>query len=69
MEVVAFSEELTTLDVNQSTPLDTFLTKANGLTFAGTDCAKPMVWALEKKKEFDVFVVYTDCETWYGEVS
>ena len=32
----------------------------------GTDCALPMKWALKNKVEADVFVVYTDSETWAG---
>ncbi|VDK74787.1 unnamed protein product [Cylicostephanus goldi] len=27
-----------------------------------------MLWAKDKNKKFDVFVVYTDCETFFGEV-
>ena len=34
----------------------------------GTDCAQPMLHAKEKGLEIDVFVVYTDCETWFGSV-
>lgn len=34
----------------------------------GTDCALPMIHAREKKLEVDVFIVYTDSETWYGKV-
>lgn len=32
----------------------------------GTDCAQPMIYAKKKKLEVDVFIVYTDCETWAG---
>jgi 60 kDa SS-A/Ro ribonucleoprotein len=32
----------------------------------GTDCALPMIWAQKKKIEVDVFVIYTDSETWAG---
>lgn len=32
----------------------------------GTDCAQPMIYALEKKRKVDVFIVYTDCETHSG---
>lgn len=35
---------------------------------AGTDCALPMLDALNKKIPVDVFVVYTDSETWAGRV-
>ena len=33
-----------------------------------TDCAQPMIYATRKKLEVDVFIVYTDCETWVGDV-
>ena len=38
------------------------------MMFGATDCAQPMLYALEKKLEVDVFIVYTDCETWIGNV-
>jgi len=34
----------------------------------GTDCAQPMLYALEKKRKVDVFIVYTDCETYAGHI-
>lgn len=34
----------------------------------GTDFALPMIWAMENKVKADVFVVYTDNETWYGKI-
>ena len=34
----------------------------------GTDCALPMLWAAKHKVEADVFMVYTDNETWFGKV-
>jgi 60 kDa SS-A/Ro ribonucleoprotein len=34
----------------------------------GTDCALPMLHALERKQPVDAFVVYTDSETWHGKV-
>ena len=33
-----------------------------------TDCAQPMIYARENKVPVDVFVVYTDNETWCGNV-
>jgi len=38
------------------------------LPFGGTDCALSMLYALEREREVDVFVVYTDSETWAGDV-
>lgn len=39
-----------------------------GLTFERTDCAVPMIWALQNKIEVDSFEIYTDSETWHGSV-
>lgn len=36
------------------------------LDFGPTDCALPMVYAMENKIAVDAFVVYTDSETYYG---
>lgn len=38
------------------------------LPFGATDCAAPMLYALERKLKVDGFVVYTDSETWAGDV-
>ena len=35
---------------------------------AATDCSLPMLYALDNKIEADVFVVYTDSETWAGNI-
>ena len=32
----------------------------------GTDCAQPMLYAKRKQLDVDVFIVYTDNETWAG---
>lgn len=36
--------------------------------FGPTDCAKPMLDAMEKNIEVDCFCIYTDNETWRGEI-
>lgn len=33
-----------------------------------TDCALPMIYATAKQREFDVFEIYTDNETWFGNI-
>ncbi len=38
------------------------------LPFGGTDCALPMLYALDRGLEVDAFVVYTDSETWAGKI-
>jgi len=44
------------------------LAETNGLPFAGTDCSLPMRWAMDKRVEVDTFVIYTDSETWAGNI-
>lgn len=38
------------------------------LPFSSTDCALPMVRALENKEKVDAFVIYTDNETYMGKI-
>lgn len=66
--IVGFSEELTPLAITPGQRLDEALRVTGGLPFGGTDCARPMLWALEKGVQADAFVVYTDSETWFGQV-
>ncbi len=48
--------------------LDAVTRMVAGLPMGPTDCALPMLYALERKLAVDVFVVYTDSETWHGAV-
>ena len=65
---VAFSTELTELDISPKLRLDKVVRLTSGLPFGGTDCAQPMIWAQRRKIQVDKFVVYTDSETWAGSV-
>jgi hypothetical protein len=38
------------------------------LPFSSTDCALPMVRALENREQVDAFVIYTDSETFMGKI-
>ena len=38
------------------------------LPFSSTDCALPMIRALENKEQVDAFVIYTDSETYMGKI-
>ena len=38
------------------------------IPMGGTDCALPMLWALEPGVEVDTFAVLTDSETWHGDI-
>jgi 60 kDa SS-A/Ro ribonucleoprotein len=46
--------------------LDDVLRTTEAIPMGGTDCALPMLWAQKHRVEADVFVVYTDSETWAG---
>lgn len=67
-DIVAFSHQLMPMKINKNDTLPEVLEKTERLPFGGTDCALPMLWAEENKKKYDVFIVYTDSETWYGRV-
>lgn len=66
---VAFCDKLTNLPLRRDMSLDDITRRISDLPFGATDCAQPMLWALEKGIKADVFVVYTDCETWAGAVT
>ena len=38
------------------------------LPFGGTDCALPMRYAQAHRRKIDTFVIYTDSETWAGDI-
>jgi 60 kDa SS-A/Ro ribonucleoprotein len=59
---------LTPLSISPRQRLDDAVKTVNGLPFGGTDCALPMLYALAKRREIDTFVIYTDSETWAGNV-
>ena len=67
-EVVAFCNKLRPLDITPNDKLEQVVTTVTGLPFGCTDCSLPMVWAKQNEKLFDVFIVYTDCETYAGAV-
>ena len=48
--------------------LDDVVSTVSGLPFGGTDCALPMLYAMTREREIDTFVIYTDSETWAGDV-
>lgn len=59
---------LTPLTISPRQRLDDICRLTASLQMGGTDCALPMVWALEQKIKVDAFLIYTDSETWAGAV-
>ncbi|MCU0499381.1 MAG: TROVE domain-containing protein [Anaerolineae bacterium] len=66
--IVAFQQEIMPLKISAKQRLDNVIQDIRGLPFGGTDCAKPMLYALENRIPVDTFVIYTDSETWYGNI-
>lgn len=66
--IIAFSQQMMKLNISARQRLDDVVKATNGLPFMGTDCALPMLWALENKVQADAFVIYTDSETWFGNI-
>lgn len=74
-DVALFKHTLEAIKINENDRLDTVMKKIQDNNFGSTDCALPMVKALEtykktngKKGAYDAFIVYTDNETYYGEI-
>ncbi len=68
VEYTAFSDKLVPVQIGHRVRLDSVLKQLASIPMGGTDCALPMLWALKKKVMVDVFVVYTDSETWFGKI-
>ncbi|KAJ3194708.1 60 kDa SS-A/Ro ribonucleoprotein [Irineochytrium annulatum] len=66
--VVAFQDRLVPLNLFKTDSLDAVLRKTRNLPFGSTDCGQPILYALENGIEVDVFVIYTDNETYAGKV-
>lgn len=65
---VAFTGELTPLAITPRQRLDDAVNEVGRLPFGSTDCALPMTWAHKHRIDVDTFCVYTDNETWAGNV-
>ena len=60
--------EMAPLDITARDSIADAAGKTQALPFGGTDCALPMLDALNKGIPVDCFVVLTDSETWAGQV-
>ena len=66
-QIMAFNRGF--IELKEITKQSTFaqvVATMSGMGFDATDCALPMLYALEKKIPVDAFCVYTDNETWAG---
>lgn len=64
-----FAEQgLAPLTVSPRQRLDDVVKTVSDLPFGATDCALPMLYAQAQEREVDAFVIYTDSETWWGDI-
>lgn len=68
VSTAGFSGGMTPLDISPRRRLDDVIRSISNLPFDRTDCALPMLHALERGLSFDAFVIYTDNETWAGNI-
>ena len=66
--LMAFTDRFIPLSITAKTSLNDAINSTRNLPFGRTDCSLPMGWALENGFDFDAFVIYTDSETWYGNI-
>lgn len=66
--VAGFQDRLIKIGITPKSRLDDICATTQRLSFGATDCALPMLDALQKNIMADVFVVYTDSETWCGNI-
>jgi 60 kDa SS-A/Ro ribonucleoprotein len=62
------STVLTPLGISPRQRLDDVIRAVSHMDFGGTDCSLPMRYALAQGLMVDTFCVYTDNETWAGEI-
>lgn len=63
-----YSSALKRLRISPRQRLDDALRVVHEMPMGGTDCSLPMRHATERKLKVDTFVIYTDNETWAGEI-
>ena len=63
-----YNSGLSPLSISPRQRLDDIVRATAAMPFGGTDCALPMTEALRHRWAVDVFVIYTDNETWAGEI-
>lgn len=66
--VMAFSGRFMPLHIRKNERLGELMERTQGLPFERTDCALPMLYALEQRLKVETLLVLTDNETWAGAI-
>lgn len=61
-------DALQTVSITRRSTVDSAIEKFRKVPAGGTDCSLPMRWALATKMEVGHFVIYTDNDTWAGDI-
>jgi len=64
--IMGFSHVFKDLGITAKDSLNDVLSKTSNQNFGGTDTSVAINWAIQNHIETDVFVIYTDNETWAG---
>lgn len=64
----AFSDTLAEVTIGPKASLEKVIACLRSIPMGGTDCSLPIIDAERHKIPVDVFVVYTDSETWAGHI-
>lgn len=59
---------ITPLNLNENMSLNEVIKVMSKVDFGGTNCAVPILDAIQNKYEIDAFVIYTDNESWFGSI-
>jgi 60 kDa SS-A/Ro ribonucleoprotein len=65
-DMMGFSSQFVKLGISPGMRLDAVIREMARLPFARTDCSLPIEYAIQNKLDVDVFVIYTDNETYAG---
>jgi len=68
VHVMAFSDTFREFPMSANDTVQAITDRMARMPFGRTDCALPMLYALKHVIQVDTFIVYTDNETWYGQV-
>ncbi|MDX9980032.1 MAG: TROVE domain-containing protein [Lentisphaeria bacterium] len=67
-QAYGWSTGISPVSITPRMRLDSVIQKLAKLPMGGTDCALPMRWAAKTRTPVDCFVIYTDNESWAGDV-
>ena len=65
---MGFAGQFIDLGFTKNTRLKSALRKTDRMDFGRTDCAQPMIYAMDNNLEVETFIVITDNETWVGNI-